>query len=176
MTKFRPVKKIKQTLIQKAKLKKSYAKIKERELVENPETFKSVYPVDQDRDEPDEAEKPNKLELHPERQAMLDRPEAEVQQELAREFASRPRKQRQKRHRKKPFEGEAKLAEQRKADAEARKKAIEEGNRQRQVKLGEREKLQKIMAKARAGGKNGQRKLGLESKVLLEKVKRVVNE
>jgi hypothetical protein len=32
------------------------------------------------------------------------------------------------------------------------------------------------MAKARTGGKNGQRKLGKESKVLLEKVRRIVGE
>jgi hypothetical protein len=165
--------KIKQSLIQKAKLKKSYAKIKERELAENPDTFKSVY---QDLDEPEEGEKSNKLELHPERQAMLDKPEAELQQDLAREYKDRPRRQRNKRHKKKPFEEEVKLAEQRKADAEARKKTIQEGNCQRQLKFEERKRFRKIMAKARAGGKNGQRKLGLESKVLLERVKRAVNE
>lgn len=40
----------------------------------------------------------------------------------------------------------------------------------------ERERFRRAMAKARTGGKNGQRKLGRESKVLLEKVRRVVGE
>ena len=50
------------------------------------------------------------------------------------------------------------------------------GQRQRQQKLEERERFRKAMAKARTGGKNGQRKLGRESKVLLERVQRMVSE
>ena len=68
------------------------------------------------------------------------------------------------------------MAQQRQADAEARKQAIQESDQQRQLKSEEREKLRKVMAKARTGGKNGQRKLGLESKVLLEKAKRTMAE
>ena len=40
----------------------------------------------------------------------------------------------------------------------------------------ERERFRRAMAKARTGGPNGQRKLGRESKVLLEKVKRMVGD
>ena len=53
---------------------------------------------------------------------------------------------------------------------------MEEANRQRLVKMEERERFRKAMARARTGGKNGQRKLGRESVVLLEKVRRVVGE
>ena len=75
-----------------------------------------------------------------------------------------------------PFQKEAQLAQQRKEEAEARRKAIEEANQQRVLKMEERERFRKAMAKARTGGKNGQRKLGRESMVLLEKVRRVVGE
>ena len=42
------------------------------------------------------------------------------------------------------------------------------------MKVEERERFRRAMAKARTGGPNGQRKLGRESKVLLEKVKKMV--
>ena len=80
------------------------------------------------------------------------------------------------RHRKpkhQPFQREYSQAQQRKAEAEERRKAREEAERQRQAKGEERERFRRAMAKARTGGRNGQRKLGRESKVLLEKVKRL---
>lgn len=165
--------KIKQSLIHKAKLKKDYAKIKERELLENPDTFKSVY---QNPGDSEEVAKSPTLQLHPERQAMLDNPEAAPQQETGSGSVGRSGKRRNRRQKPKPFEKEGKLAQQRQAGTEARKKAFEEGDRQRQLKSGERERFRKVMAKARTGGKNGQRKLGLESKVLLEKAKRTLAE
>lgn len=73
-----------------------------------------------------------------------------------------------------PFRKEAQLAQQRKEEREAQRNQIEERNRQRQAKIEERERFRKTMAKARSGGKDGQRKLGRESKVLLEKVQRIV--
>lgn len=86
--------------------------------------------------------------------------------------SSRPR-QRERKHKSKPFVREHEAAERRKAEAEARQKAREEAKRQRLLKIEERERFRRAMAKARAGGKNGQRKLGRESKVLLERVKRM---
>ena len=73
-----------------------------------------------------------------------------------------------------PFQKEAREAQERKEQAEERRKAIEEGNRQRREKNEERERFRRAMAKARTGGRNGQRKLGRESQVLLEKVKKMV--
>ena len=75
-----------------------------------------------------------------------------------------------------PFRKEYDRAQQRKAEAEERRKAREEAERQRQQKMEERERFRKAMAKARRGGPNGQRKLGRESKVLLEKAKRMFDE
>ena len=74
-----------------------------------------------------------------------------------------------------PFAKEAKLAQQQKEERETRRREIEESRRQREAKIEERERFRRAMAKARSGGKNGQRKLGRESKVLLEKVKRMVD-
>ncbi len=166
--------KIKQNLIVKAKLKKNYAKIKERELSGNPDTFKSVY---HDKDESEQGVEPHKMELHPERQAMLDRPEVASEQEQRTTSEGRSRRRRSnKRQKAKPFKKEEKLAQQHQAEAEARKKEMDERNRQRQLKLEERERFRKVMGKARTGGKNGQRKLGMESKVLLEKVKKIMGE
>lgn len=82
----------------------------------------------------------------------------------------------QKRRRSKPspFQKEIKLAEQQKAEAEQRRREREEAAKQRLAKIEERERFRRAMAKARRGGKNGQRKLGRESKVLLERVKKVM--
>ena len=74
-----------------------------------------------------------------------------------------------------PFEWEARLAEQKREEARARQLVFEASNRERQEKAEERERLRNAMIKARRPDRNGQRKLGRESKVLLEKVKKLVN-
>lgn len=83
---------------------------------------------------------------------------------------------RRRRPKRSPFQKEIKLAEQRKAEAEQRRREREEGRKQRLAKIEERERFRRAMAKARKGGKNGQRKLGRESKVLLERVKKVMGD
>jgi len=161
------VQKIKKNLIHKAKVKRSYAKLKEREL-QQPQAIRPIDPsVEVETAEPS-------LELHPERQEMLDKPPQGPEEVHPRPAPSHSRAPRQRRPKPIPFEKEARLAEKRKAEAEARRKEIEEAQKQRQRKVEERERFRKAMAKARTGGKNGQRKLGRESQVLLEKVKRVV--
>ncbi|KAI9696816.1 MAG: hypothetical protein M1836_005178 [Candelina mexicana] len=161
----RKVQKIKKDLIHKAKLKRSYAKIKAQEA-----ELSSSVPVPP-LIAPDEE---SKLELHPERQAMLDEPNSESTPD--RKFDERPSRSRVRKPKPVPFEREAKLAKRRRLDAEARKKEREESDRQRQQKLEQRERFRKAMAKARTGGRNGQRKLGRESEVLLKRVQRVMSE
>ena len=156
--------KIKKDLIRKAKVKKSYSKIKEREQAN------VVKAIPKDSTVAEEAS--TSLELHPERQAMLDEPETVPQQKQQSE--QRPRQRRPPRPKPVPFQREAQLAQQRREEREERQKQIDEANRQRQAKLEERERFRKAMAKARSGGKDGQRKLGRESKVLLEKVQRIM--
>jgi hypothetical protein len=162
---FSPVIKIKRELIHKAKVKKSYAKLKAREPI-------SRTPILAD---PVEAPEPASQELHPERQAMLDAPrEPTPPYNQERSVSQRP----QQRRSKKPgyFEKEQAYAQQQKAEAEARQLEFERRNKDKQRKIEERERFRKAMAKARTGGKNGQRKLGKESKVLLEKVRRMIGE
>ena len=166
-TKVAKVQKIKKDLIHKAKVKKSYAKLKEREL-QQPQAVSAT-----NHSAVDETVEPS-LALHPDRQEMLDKPLQAPEEVRPRPTADHSRAPRQRRPKPVPFEKEARLAEKRKAEAEARRKEIEEARRQRQQKIEERERFRKAMAKARTGGKNGQRKLGRESKVLLEKVKRSV--
>lgn len=113
--------------------------------------------------------------MHPERQALLGESEVFVVSEPKEAAEHRSQVPTKRRHKQNPFEKEAQQAQQRKEEAAARLEAIEESNRQRKKKLEERERFRKAMAKARTGGKNGQRKLGRESKVLLEKVKRVMS-
>lgn len=113
------------------------------------------------------------LELHPERQAMLDEPEPAPREQIdTKQQVLRGRKP--PRPKSVPFRKEALLAQQRREENERRQKEVEEIRRQRQAKIEERERFRKAMAKARSGGRDGQRKLGRESKVLLEKVQRMM--
>lgn len=105
---------------------------------------------------------------------MLDEPERKPSQAIAPDQATQQR--RAPRPKPVPFQKEAKLAQQRKEEQESRQRAIEESNRQRQAKMEERERFRRAMAKARSSGKDGQRKLGRESKILLEKVQRLMGE
>jgi hypothetical protein len=92
----------------------------------------------------------------------------------AQSFSQGPQQRRSKR----PgyFEKEQAFATQKKAEAKARRLEFERREKEKKQKIEERERFRKAMAKARTGGKNGQRKLGKESKVLLEKVRRIVGE
>lgn len=160
--------KIKQELIRKAKIKKSYSKLKEREPLDTkPSIYSSTHPP-----EPSAS-----LELHPERQAMLYEPEPEpapAAREQKKTQQQLPRQRKPPRPKVVPFRKEAVLAQQRREEKERSQKEFEEISRQRQAKIHERERFRKAMAKARSGGRDGQRKLGRESKVLLEKVQRMV--
>lgn len=152
-------------MIHNANIKKSYAKVKERELSKNPAAFDAIYLT--------EAPKLSSQELHPERRAMLD--ESNPMAPL--NSTSTIRKDHRRQHPKaNPFRKEAHLAQQCMEQAKEKQKAIEYSQKQRKEKLMERERYRKAMAKARAGGKNGQRKLGRESKILLEKVKMIMSE
>jgi hypothetical protein len=164
----RKVVQIKKNLIHKAKVKKSYAKLKARE----PPMDKPI--PDETQEAPGAASSPAlqpSQELHPDRKAMLEAPEQPTPPPL-RSSQARPDRKRSR----KPayFEKETAFAEKQKAEAEARRLEFERRDKERKQKIAERERLRKTMAKARTGGKNGQRKLGRESKVLLEKVQRLV--
>lgn len=65
-------------------------------------------------------------------------------------------------------------ADAKRVEAEARRAEFERRDKERRGKVEERERHRRAMAKARTGGRNGQRKLGRESVVLLDKVRRMV--
>lgn len=161
---WKAVQKIKHDLIRKAKMNKSYSKLKEREPVD---TAKPGYnPLNVAEDEP------ALPELHPDRQAMISEPKVATHQYNTSE--ERPQQRRQARPKPVPFKKEAQLAQQRRDERETQQKQYEENDRQRQAKIEERERFRRAMAKARSGGKDGQRKLGRESKVLLGKLQRIM--
>ncbi|KAL8726665.1 MAG: hypothetical protein Q9181_005963 [Wetmoreana brouardii] len=160
--------KIKDGLIRKAKVRKSYGKIREKEPVVVPK-----YYAEQSSSEPEPA--PASMELHPARQAMLDRSQESPVSNLS-QSSHQPREKRPRRPKHAPFEKEARLVQQQKAAAQERREAAENVRLERQRKIEERERFRKAMTKARTGGKNGQRKLGRESKVLLERVRSLVAE
>lgn len=172
------VQKIKKNLIQKAKLKKEYAKLKKREPVA---PARSVY--DRDGEENDENEQGEEqlhasgprpeptLEPHPDRLKLLERDSPSPEPSSVRDFQPKP-----KRPRPQTYKKETDFARKRKEEAEARQRARQEADKARQQKLAERELFRKTMAKARNGGPHGQRKLGRESTVLLAKVKRLVGD
>jgi hypothetical protein len=110
-------------------------------------------------------------QLHPERRAMLDAP-----QEPMPSAQQNSRQHSERKNPRKPayFEKETAFAEKKQTEAEARRLEFEKRKNERDHKNAERERLRKAMAKARMGGPNGQRKLGRESKVLLERVRKIV--
>jgi hypothetical protein len=161
-------------------VKKSYAKIKARE----PSRQNDFY---QRLDFETTVEEPASLELHPDRQAMLDDPipppkpyvrgrtesqgrseihdpgkahHAERNNDRIQPHETGPRSQQPARQ---SYSRESQLADKAKLDAEAREKA-------REV----REKDRRAMLKARRPDKDGRYKLGRQSKVLLNRVRRLV--
>jgi len=194
--------KIKKALIDKAKIKKEYAKLKERnpEFQQKKETrIEQVKETSTTADEDEEADVARALrraeagapeddedsevegeEEEEEKETQTDQPKPEAKTEVAqpetenKEDMHADRFQRQKRQKIMPFTKQVDVADARRRATEERRQRIETANRERTEKIEERERFRRAMAKARTGGKNGQRKLGRESSVLLEKVQRMV--
>ncbi|KIW24891.1 uncharacterized protein PV07_10575 [Cladophialophora immunda] len=162
----RKTQKIKNDLIQKAKVKRAYAKVKAQEeaarIAQNTESGPNDLP-------PENA--PVSLELHPDRQAMLERPEArDRQMQLDQDDARKQNSHFDNQSRKRPpkqsrYKKEINLAAEHKAALEAKRKAREA-----------REKENKAMAKARRPGKDGKIKLGRQGTALLNRVRRLAEE
>jgi hypothetical protein len=156
--------KIKSDLIQKAKVKKAYAKIKAQELAIN--TSKPIFTTAEEENTEDKPE-PASLELHPDRIAMMNEPEPVP--EPAPRPERRPHdtdgKRRERRPKPSAFSKEIEIAEKRKQAADARQ-------REREAKQKERE----AMARAKRPDQFGKRRLGRESNVLLSRVQRMVGQ
>ena len=115
------------------------------------------------------------LELHPQRQQMLEQPpmpsdfgepEGKIKNPGYGKPKSRPR----------PFAKESQVAQQKREEAESRRRAIEESKRDRDRKIADRERMRRMTAAARKPDRKGQRRLGRESTVLLEKVKKLIGD
>ncbi|OIW32512.1 hypothetical protein CONLIGDRAFT_642219 [Coniochaeta ligniaria NRRL 30616] len=191
--------KIKQELIVKSKIKKEYAKVKAKAQEEQPTKTKDIFAETQEEDggldkagyeagqvqqgdeRKGEGEVQAEPEIHPDRIAMLDEDEQPDLPEDVNGFRSRPeaeqaRNRDRRRQQRKPgyFEKELAEAERKKAEAEARAAERERREKERDKAIKERERHRRIMAKARSGGRDGKRKLGKESIVMLDRVKRLV--
>ena len=163
----RKTKKIKNDLISKAKVKKAYAKVKAEEEAKR-ETDAAAAPAEH-QDE-GEAPQPATMELHPDRQAMLDAPEVPPQRrgrdmqdrDDVNGFRSRQKHRQPKQSR---YRKELEQAEERRQQFEAKAKAREARGKER-----------KAIAKAKRPGKDGRMKLGRQGTVLLNRIKRMTDE
>lgn len=178
----RKTQKIKDDLIKKAKVKKAYAKVKAREIEDEKNSIPRYDPYkvqEEDTLEPGE-ERSDGNGIHPERQAMLE--EAEKQASNPREYRGGQRRGHQN-HRWQPTKEEngeqpvkrrpSKRNRYQKELAEAEQRQIREQARQQAREA--REKDRRAMAKARRPGKDGKQKLGRQSNVLLNRVRKLVS-
>ncbi|KAI1316973.1 hypothetical protein F5Y16DRAFT_160586 [Xylariaceae sp. FL0255] len=155
---------------------------------ENEDDDKRDSGTEDDRDKVGGEEIPSELpppQIHPQRQAMLDDEDEDIpasDQNRDPTHPDRPPRQHQQRNRdrnrRKPgyFDKAVETAERKKAEAEKRAAETERREAERRRKNEDRERFRRAMAKARKPGKDGQRRLGRESGLLLEKVKRMVGE
>ncbi|KAI0110106.1 hypothetical protein F4814DRAFT_425791 [Daldinia grandis] len=172
----RKVDKIKRDLIHKAKVKKAYKKIK---AAEQGSSKPNITPTSGDVDADVDAEvgpgpEPPSPQLHPERQAMLDVDEEQAEPSPPPPGDRPPRQRKQKVRKPGYFDKAVADGDRKKAEAEARAQEVARRNAERESKIAERERFRKAMAKARKPGRDGQRKLGRESGLLLEKAKKIV--
>jgi len=186
----RKVAKIKTNLIVKAKVKKQYAKVKAEFAQQHPEP--AAIPIPADELEPTTTttnahdatprEPTPPAQIHPSRQAMLDEP-ATTQPPASDQNDTQPqprnnrdRKQRARHNKPDYFANQLAAAEQAKAAEEAHVAEWARRTAERDSRIADREKYRKAMAKAKTPGRDGKRKLGRESGLLLDKVKRIVRE
>ena len=164
-----PVQKIKTNLIHKAKAKKNFAKLKARldkENLRNPGRAGQPPAI--------EDASPTSLEPHPDRLPLLSQTSPEPTSPLINHSSHDSPPKYQRKPKIDPFSSASREAQRRKQEAERRREEKERAEQERQRKLEERERHRKAMAAARKGGRNGQRKLGRESGVLLDRVKRLL--
>ncbi|ODA77932.1 hypothetical protein RJ55_06535 [Drechmeria coniospora] len=176
----RKVTKIKKDLIHKAKVKKEYAKIKAREELATTAP-RTGHADDSDNDtgenghEAAEDEEPAAA-IHPTRELMLkDEEMAQVGANAdGAEMNMASDGHRRRTRRPGYYDKQLKKADQLRMEAEERAKEMQRRREERERKLAERERFKRAMAKTR--GKDGKKKLGRESTILLDKVKRLVGE
>lgn len=143
-------------------MKKAYAKVKAQE-EEREEAQRQLTNPDSCNDTVEPT--PASLELHPDRQAMVDASQARESRFDSRRDPSvqRPRP-RVRQPKQSPYQKELELGAQRRTQIESYKKASEA-----------RHKDRRAMAKAKRPGKDGKVKLGRQSTVLLSRIQRLAD-
>lgn len=171
---YHTVTKVKKELIHKAKVKKAYAKIKAREQ-ENAQPAKPIQPVQNEGAEAGDGETKQPEQeaevMHPTRHLML-ADEAKAQENSVGEH--NPDGNRRRTRRPGYYEKQLSKAEERRKEQEARQAEFQRRREEREQKIAERERFKKAMAKTR--DRDGNKKLGRESSILLEKVRKMVGE
>ncbi|KAM4060408.1 hypothetical protein HRG_002025 [Hirsutella rhossiliensis] len=173
----RKVTKIKKDLIHKAKVKKAYAKIKARDQPASASSTVAPAAHDQspesDHVESGAGDAEPEQPMHPTRELMLkDEQNAQAGANAPQTDASDGKRRRTRR----PgyYDKQLEKAEERRQQAETRAQELRQRRDDRERKLAERERFKKAMAKTR--GRDGKKKLGRESTLLLDKVKKIVAE
>ncbi|KAH6895810.1 hypothetical protein B0T10DRAFT_226488 [Thelonectria olida] len=169
----RKVTKIKKELIHKAKVKKAYSKLKVREQ-EAALSKPQLAAVDNDaHDEAQEEDKEAEEQLHPTRKLMI-ADEDKAQENVEADAESNHKGDGQRRRTRRPgyYDKQLKKADERKKEAEERQQEFQRRREERERKLADRERFKKAMAKTR--DRDGNKKLGRESTLLLDKVKRMM--
>ncbi|KXX79777.1 hypothetical protein MMYC01_204382 [Madurella mycetomatis] len=195
----RKVTKIKKDLITKAKVKKQYAKVKAEHqkqaaaappALAEPERTDQQHEASQPIPEVSEAATATATmtaaaaEIHPDRQAMLDsasqpnNPDGNAPTPTS-ASPPKPHNRGQRplhRSKQRPDYYTKQLAAAALAKQQAAERAAERARREqeKQQRLAERERYRRAMAKAKMPGRDGKRKVGREGKVLLERVKKMV--
>ncbi|KAL6898383.1 hypothetical protein GGI43DRAFT_385255 [Trichoderma evansii] len=180
----RKVDKLKRDLIHRAKVKKEYAKIKAADQKAAEAKARPSHGDNEGDDAGDEVtlsqgdakgeEGEKEEQIHPTRQLML------KDEEMAQVGADPERNagfsdgQRRRTRRPGYYDKQLKKAADRREEAEMKRREFEQRMEERAQKRAERERFKKAMAKTR--DKDGKKKLGRESSLLLEKVKKLVGE
>ncbi|KAK2590812.1 hypothetical protein QQS21_011499 [Conoideocrella luteorostrata] len=166
----RKVTKIKKDLIHKAKVKKEYAKIKAREQQKDEPSGDDDNAPNSQHDTQDQREGIQEKMLHPTRELMLkDEEKAQIGATAA--VASTSDGSRRRTRRPGYYDKQLKKAEEKRKEAEERQLEFQRRREERERKIDERQKFKRAMAKTI--GRDGKKKLGRESTILLDKVKRM---
>lgn len=168
---------IKRDIIHKAKIKRQYAKVREREFAQQP-NLQHQDAVESKDSNAEYREPPSTLKRHPDRENMINDSSSPINtrsSELSHVDNFSSGTDRKRRQKPLPFRNEILKAEKIRAEMYGREKARKEAGLQKIQRLKERERMRRAMAKAR-GTRTGRRKLGGESRLLLEKVRRIVGE
>ncbi|KAH8173319.1 hypothetical protein LIA77_07574 [Sarocladium implicatum] len=175
----RKITKVKKELIHKAKVKKAYAKIKAREEQQAGGKPTVSQPAEEGAQVDSNGTEDGGEQIHPTRQLMLKDEEAAqtgaTKAAVGNTLEDRnPDGARRRTRRPGYYEKQLQKAEEKRQAAAAHREEMARRQAEREMKIAERQRFKKAMAKTR--DRDGKKKLGRESGLLLEKVRKMVAE